>query len=237
MCAISLLKYKHSSGSDVACAGFICIRVVDSFVGGVVNRGASIVTDNFSNSFIAVTYRGRGRLFGGVVLMGPPDLARLGRVPGEGSHLLGTTLRVPVFKALICRVVMSHSGVGGLFVRGVCCGPFRISGRVTSTCCRTTRGNKCCAEFLCSDLTTGCVGVGVYRTLGTLSGDVCVIRNRARPGKGTIASSCYTSGPTVRISILGRAGRLPRIRTPRTFLRRIGVFFWTLCLDRGRSAD
>lgn len=223
MCAVSLLNYNYSSHPKLACAGCLCMRLVAGFVGRVVKRGASMVISNRSYPFMLVTYTGSRAVVGGIVVVGPPGLMNLTGVPAGHDGFVGGVLCSPVLNAFVCGVCMG----GGAVTRTLyssCCARGRVDRGSVLACFRTTRGRRAGSGCLFTYRGAECAGTGILRYLGGLGGDVSVVMKGDGPRGSLTTDRCRGCLPSVRVTKVTGAGRLPRVRGYSRFVRGMRVF-------------
>lgn len=221
---IDLLGCGRSAKPGITYTNFLYVQLICDFVKDVIKEKTDIIASGMSSSFAVMSCLNEKEYLGKLMLVNPPSLNSLQKMPGYKEKLLKTALEIPVFGTLVYHMIVSRENTSNLFIENMYHNPFHVSDEIIDTYYEAAHKGGCYAKFLLGSLIGKYVNISINHALSSI--DNCIYIVSGEDSNSQLISNEYTRlNPAIESVQISKTKHLPHMEDPEHFLEQVGVFF------------
>lgn len=221
---IDLLGCGRSAKPGITYTNFLYVQLICDFVKDVIKEKTDIIASGMSSSFAVMSCLNEKEYLGKLMLVNPPSLNSLQKMPGYKEKLLKTALEIPVFGTLVYHMIVSRENTSNLFMENMYHNPFHVSDEIIDTYYEAAHKGGCYAKFLLGSLIGKYVNISIDHALSSI--DNCIYIVSGEESNSQLISNEYTRlNPAIESVQISKTKHLPHMEDPEHFLEQVGIFF------------
>lgn len=221
---IDLLGCGRSAKPGITYTNFLYVQLICDFVKDVIKEKTDIIASGMSCSFAVMSCLNEKEYLGKLMLVNPPSLNSLQKMPGYKEKSLKTALEIPVFGTLVYHMIVSRENTSNLFMENMYYNPFHVSNEIIDTYYEAAHKGGCYAKFLLGSLIGKYVNISIDHALSSI--DNCLYIVSGEESNSQLITNEYTRlNPAIESVQISKTKHLPHMEDPEHFLEQVGIFF------------
>lgn len=221
---IDLLGCGRSEKPGITYTNFLFVQLICDFIKDVIKEKADIIASGMSCSFAVMSCLNEKDHLGKLMLVNPPSLTSLRRMPGSKEKLLKFALEIPVFGTLVYHMIVSRENTSNFFIENMYYNPFHVSEDIIDTYYEAAHKGGYYAKFLFSSLIGKYMNISIAHALSSI--DNCLYIVSGEESSSDIAADEYTKvNPSIETAKIANTKHLPHMEDPEHFLEQVSIFF------------
>lgn len=221
---IDLLGCGRSAKPGITYTNFLYVQLICDFVKDVIKEKTDIIASGMSCSFAVMSCLNEKEYLGKLMLVNPPSLNSLQKIPGYKEKLLKTALEIPVFGTLVYHMIVSRENTSNLFIENMYHNPFHVSDEIIDTYYEAAHKGGCYAKFLLGSLIGKYVNISIDHALSSIDNCLYIVSGEESSIQ-LIANEYARLNPAIESVQIPKTKRLPHMEDPEHFLEQVGIFF------------
>lgn len=222
--AIDLLGCGRSEKPRITYTNYLYVQLIADFIKNVIGEKADVIASGYSGSFTVLASYTNPEFISKIILINPPSLASLNKVPSKRSKLYKFILEFPIFGTLIYNIKTCQSNIQLLFTEKYLYNPFSVTPEMVDTYYEAAHKSLSNSKFLLSSLVAGYTNNNITHALKEINQSVTILYCEGENDSEKIAESYTTCNPAIESCMLKHAKHLPQLETPGKFLEILNIY-------------
>ena len=222
--AIDLLGCGRSEKPRITYTNYLYVQLIADFIKNIIGEKADVIASGYSGSFTVLASYTNPEFINKIVLINPPSLASLNKVPSKRSKLYKFILEFPIFGTLIYNIKTCQSNIQLLFTEKYLYNPFSVTPEMVDTYYEAAHKSLSNSKFLLSSLVAGYTNNNITHALKEINQSVTILYCEGENDSEKIAESYTTYNPAIESCMLKHAKHLPQLETPGKFLEILNIY-------------
>lgn len=222
--AIDLLGCGRSEKPRITYTNYLYVQLIADFIKNVIGEKADVIASGYSGSFTVLASYTNPEFINKIILINPPSLASLNKVPSKRSKLYKFILEFPIFGTLIYNIKTCQSNIQLLFTEKYLYNPFSVTPEMVDTYYEAAHKSLSNSKFLLSSLVAGYTNNNITHALKEINQSVTILYCEGENDSEKIAESYTTCNPAIESCMLKHAKHLPQLETPGKFLEILNIY-------------
>lgn len=222
--AIDLLGCGRSEKPRITYTNYLYVQLIADFIKNIIGEKTDVIASGYSGSFTVLASYTNPELINKIVLINPPSLASLNKVPSKRSKLYKFILEFPIFGTLIYNIKTCQSNIQLLFTEKYLYNPFSVTPEMVDTYYEAAHKSLSNSKFLLSSLVAGYTNNNITHALREINQSVTILYCEGETDSEKIAESYTTYNPAIESCMLKHAKHLPQLEIPEKFLEILNIY-------------
>ena len=222
--AIDLLGCGRSEKPRITYTNYLYVQLIADFIKNIIGKKTDVIASGYSGSFTVLASYTNPEFINKIVLINPPSLASLNKVPSKRSKLYKFILEFPIFGTLIYNIKTCQSNIQLLFTEKYLYNPFSVTPEMVDTYYEAAHKSLSNSKFLLSSLVAGYTNNNITHALKEINQSVTILYCEGENDSEKIAESYTTCNPAIESCMLKHAKHLPQLETPGKFLEILNIY-------------
>ena len=195
--AIDLLGCGRSEKPRITYTNYLYVQLIADFIKNVIGEKADVIASGYSGSFTILASYTNPEFISKIILINPPSLASLNKVPSKRSKLYKFILEFPIFGTLIYNIKTCQSNIQLLFTEKYLYNPFSVTPEMVDTYYEAAHKSLSNSKFLLSSLVAGYTNNNITHALREINQSVTILYCEGETDSEKIAESYTTYNPAI----------------------------------------
>ena len=222
--AIDLLGCGRSEKPRITYTNYLYVQLIADFIKNIIGEKTDVIASGYSGSFTVLASYTNPEFINKIVLINPPSLASLNKVPSKRSKLYKFILEFPIFGTLIYNIKTCQSNIQLLFTEKYLYNPFSVTPEMVDTYYEAAHKSLSNSKFLLSSLVAGYTNNNITHSLREINQSVTILYCEGETDSEKIAESYTTYNPAIESCMLKHAKHLPQLEIPEKFLEILNIY-------------
>lgn len=222
--AIDLLGCGRSEKPRITYTNYLYVQLIADFIKNIIGEKTDVIASGYSGSFTVLASYTNPEFINKIVLINPPSLASLNKVPSKRSKLYKFILEFPIFGTLIYNIKTCQSNIQLLFTEKYLYNPFSVTPEMVDTYYEAAHKSLSNSKFLLSSLVAGYTNNNITHALKEINQSVTILYCEGENDSEKIAESYTTYNPAIESCMLKHAKHLPQLEIPEKFLEILNIY-------------
>lgn len=222
--AIDLLGCGRSEKPRITYTNYLYVQLIADFIKNIIGEKTDVIASGYSGSFTVLASYINPEFINKIVLINPPSLASLNKVPSKRSKLYKFILEFPIFGTLIYNIKTCQSNIQLLFTEKYLYNPFSVTPEMVDTYYEAAHKSLSNSKFLLSSLVAGYTNNNITHALREINQSVTILYCEGETDSEKIAESYTTYNPAIESCMLKHAKHLPQLEIPEKFLEILNIY-------------
>jgi len=222
--AIDLLGCGRSEKPRITYTNYLYVQLIADFIKNIIGEKTDVIASGYSSSFTVLASYTNPEFINKIVLINPPSLASLNKVPSKRSKLYKFILEFPIFGTLIYNIKTCQSNIQLLFTEKYLYNPFSVTPEMVDTYYEAAHKSLSNSKFLLSSLVAGYTNNNITHALREINQSVTILYCEGETDSEKIAESYTTYNPAIESCMLKHAKHLPQLEIPEKFLEILNIY-------------
>ena len=222
--AIDLLGCGRSEKPRITYTNYLYVQLIADFIKNVIGEKADVIASGYSGSFTVLASYTNPEFISKIILINPPSLASLNKVPSKRSKLYKFILEFPIFGTLIYNIKTCQSNIQLLFTEKYLYNPFSVTPEMVDTYYEAAHKSLSNSKFLLSSLVAGYTNNNITHALREINQSVTILYCEGETDSEKIAESYTTYNPAIESCMLKHAKHLPQLEFSEKFLEILNIY-------------
>lgn len=214
----------RSDKQHITYTNYLYVQAVSDFIKNVIHEKTDVITSGFSGSFTILACHNENELFGKILMINPPELSKLNKIPTKRSKLYKSFIELPVFGTLIYNMITCQSNVQLLFTENYLYNPFHIKAEWLDTYYEAAHKGMGSARFLFSSILGGYTNNNISHALKNLNNSIFIIEGESESQKDEVLSQYVELNPAIETYTLENTKHLPQLEAPEKLFDCLSIF-------------
>lgn len=214
----------RSDKQHITYTNYLYVQAVSDFIKNVIHEKTDVITSGFSGSFTILACHNENELFGKILMINPPELSKLNKIPTKRSKLYKSFIELPVFGTLIYNMITCQSNVQLLFTENYLYNPFHIKAEWLDTYYEAAHKGMGSARFLFSSILGGYTNNNISHALKNLNNSIFIIEGESESQKDEVLSQYVELNPAIETYTLENTKHLPQLEVPEKLFDCLSIF-------------
>lgn len=221
---IDLLGCGRSDKQKITYTNYMYVQIITDFIKNVIHEKTDIITSGYSGSFAVMACHNECDLIGKIIMINPPSLASLNKIPDKQTKLYKFLLEIPVFGTLVYNMITCQSNVQLMFTEKYLYNPFNISAEMLDTYYEAAHKGMGNAKFLYTSMIGRYTNNNICHALKEINNSIFIIEGIAEKDSVEITEQYMDYNPAIETVILKGCKHLPQLETPAKLLEQLNIF-------------
>lgn len=222
--AIDLLGCGRSEKPRITYTNYLYVQLIADFIKNIIGEKTDVIASGYSGSFTVLASYTNPEFINKIVLINPPSLASLNKVPSKRSKLYKFILEFPIFGTLIYNIKTCQSNIQLLFTEKYLYNPFSVTPEMVDTYYEAAHKSLSNSKFLLSSLVAGYTNNNITHALKEINQSVTILYCEGENDSEKIAESYTTYNPAIESCMLKHAKHLPQLEISEKFLEILNIY-------------
>lgn len=222
--AIDLLGCGRSEKPRITYTNYLYVQLIADFIKNIIGEKTDVIASGYSGSFTVLASYTNPEFINKIVLINPPSLASLNKVPSKRSKLYKFILEFPIFGTLIYNIKTCQSNIQLLFTEKYLYNPFSVTPEMVDTYYEAAHKSLSNSKFLLSSLVAGYTNNNITHALREINQSVTILYCEGETDSEKIAESYTTYNPAIESCMLKHVKHLPQLEIPEKFLEILNIY-------------
>ena len=222
--AIDLLGCGRSEKPRITYTNYLYVQLIADFIKNIIGEKTDVIASGYSGSFTVLASYTNPEFINKIVLINPPSLASLNKVPSKRSKLYKFILEFPIFGTLIYNIKTCQSNIQLLFTEKYLYNPFSVTPEMVDTYHEAAHKSLSNSKFLLSSLVAGYTNNNITHALREINQSVTILYCEGETDSEKIAESYTTYNPAIESCMLKHAKQLPQLEISEKFLEILNIY-------------
>lgn len=222
--AIDLLGCGRSEKPRITYTNYLYVQLIADFIKNIIGEKTDVIASGYSGSFTVLASYTNPEFINKIVLINPPSLASLNKVPSKRSKLYKFILEFPIFGTLIYNIKTCQSNIQLLFTEKYLYNPFSVTPEMVDTYYEAAHKSLSNSKFLLSSLVAGYTNNNITHALREINQSVTILYCEGETDSEKITESYTTYNPAIESCMLKHAKHLPQLEIPEKFLEILNIY-------------
>lgn len=216
--ALDLLGCGRSEKPKITYTNYLYVQLISDFIKNVIHEKSDIVASGFSGSFVLLSCHNESELFGKLVLVNPPSLSSLSKIPNKKSKLYKFLLEIPVFGTLIYNMKTCQNNIQLLLTEQYLFNPFSASAELIDTYYEASHKGYGNARFLLSSIVGNYTNNNITHALKNIDNSIVIINGDAEPQRKEIKENYLKYNQAIEYFHIPKTKHLPQLENANAFV-------------------
>ena len=222
---IDLLGCGRSEKTGMTYTNFVYVQSICDFIKNVIGEKTDVITSGYSGSFVIMACHNEKQLFNKIMMINPPGISTLKKMPGKKGKLLKYFIEIPVFGTLVYHIAVSRNAVTNLFIENLAFDPFHPDQELIDAYYEAAHRGGSFAKSVYANKTAGYMNIDITRALKSIDNSVYIVEGEAENNGQAITEAYQAVNPSVEAVTLDETKHFPQFEVPEKLLEQIGIFF------------
>lgn len=222
--AIDLLGCGRSEKPRITYTNYLYVQLIADFIKNIIGEKTDVIASGYSGSFTVLASYTNPEFINKIVLINPPSLASLNKVPSKRSKLYKFILEFPIFGTLIYNIKTCQSNIQLLFTEKYLYNPFSVTPEMVDTYYEAAHKSLSNSKFLLSSLVAGYTNNNITHALIEINQSVTILYCEGETDSEKIAESYTTYNPAIESCMLKHAKHFPQLEISEKFLEILNIY-------------
>ena len=182
------------------------------------------ITSGYSGSFALMACHNETDLFGKIIMINPPALSTLNKIPDKKSKLYKFLLEIPVFGTLVYNMITCQSNIQLLFTEQYLYNPFNMTAEWLDTYYESAHKGMSSSRYLLSSMIGRYTNNNINHALKAIDQSILSFEGEAERDSKDIISQYTECNPAVEAISLKGAKHLPHMEAPDALMEQLNIF-------------
>lgn len=222
--ALDLLGCGRSEKPRITYTNYLYVQLITDFIKNVIGGKCDVAASGYSGSFTVLASYSNPEYINKILLINPPSLSSLNKVPSKRSKLYKFILEFPIFGTLIYNIKTCQSNIQLLFTEKYLYNPFNVTSEMVDTYYESAHKGFSNSKFLLSSLLGGYTNNNIHHALKEINQSITILCCEGEKDSQNIAESYIACNSAIESCTLKRAKHLPHLETPGKFLEILNIY-------------
>ena len=222
---IDLLGCGRSEKTGMTYTNFVYVQSICDFIKNVIGEKTDVITSGYSGSFVIMACHNEKQLFNKIMMINPPGISTLKKMPGKKGKLLKYFIEIPVFGTLVYHIAVSRNAVTNLFIENLAFDPFHPDQELIDAYYEAAHRGGSFAKSVYANKTAGYMNIDITRAVKSIDNSVYIVEGEAENNGQAITEAYQAVNPSVEAVTLDETRHFPQFEVPEKLLEQIGIFF------------
>lgn len=222
--AVDLLGCGRSEKPRITYTNYLYVQLISDFIKHVIGEKTKVVASGYSGSFSLLSCYSEPEFFDKIILINPPSLTSLNKIPGKRSKLYKFVLELPIFGTLIYNMKTCQSNIQLLFTENYLYNPFNATPEMIDVYYEAAHKSFSDSKFLLSSIIGCYINNSINHALKEIDQSIVILTGEGEPDGNNIVDSYINFNPSVEACMIKKSKHLPQLETPGKFLETLNIY-------------
>lgn len=222
--SIDLLGCGCSDRPILTYTNYLYVQMITDFIKHVVGEKVDVIVSGESSSFILMACSNDNSIINRIVMINPPNIINLAKIPTKRFKLAKYLLYTPVLGTFIYNMKVNKRTISEKFAHSYYYDQNEIAEKDILTFTEASQKDKAHSKFLYASQISRFTNANIICCMDKLDNSICIIAGNANPENILSANQYQNYLPSIEIFEIGKAKKMPHMEKPDEFLNQINIF-------------
>lgn len=203
---------------------FYYVQFLVDFTKSVIGAPVSLLATGLSSSFAVTACNYEPDLFQKLILINPPDIHTLARIPSKRSRMSKALLECPLTGTMLYYSIVSRKKVQKEFTERLFCDPAAVRPEYVDTYYEASHCGGFFGKYLYASIIGNYVYLDIRHALQSVNQDLIILGGAAQEGIHETILFYQAVNPAIESVIIPDTRHLPHLEAPEKVLEQLKIF-------------
>ena len=220
---IDLLGCGRSDKPNITYTNFLYVQLINDFIKQVIGETTDILATGESGAFAISACHNNNSIIRKLILVNPPDIQKLAKIPDKRSKLFINLLQLPVIGTFIYNMLTGRKTTNKLFNEYYFYDPNFIDHDLISTYYETAHMESG-SRYLLASIYGHYTTINLKHCLKTITNSIYFIIGGEKKNNVEITNIYHSILPSIEIETINETKQLPQLEKPFEFIDKAKMF-------------
>lgn len=221
--SVDLLGCGCSDRPVLTYTNYLYVQMITDFIKHVIGEKTDVIVSGESSSFILMACSNDDSIINRVVMINPPDIINLAKIPTKRFKLIKYLLYTPVLGTFIYNMKVNRRTISEEFASSYYYNQNEISENDILTFTEASQKDKTRSKFLYASQISRFTNVNVVCCLSKLNNSIFIITGNANPENVLLANQYQNYLPSIEVIGIEKTKKMPHMEKPDEFIEQIKI--------------
>lgn len=221
--SVDLLGCGCSDRPVLTYTNYLYVQMITDFIKHVIGEKTDIIVSGESSSFILMACSNDDSIINRVVMINPPDIINLAKIPTKRFKLIKYLLYTPVLGTFIYNMKVNRRTISEEFASSYYYNQNEISENDILTFTEASQKDKTRSKFLYASQISRFTNVNVVCCLSKLNNSIFIITGNANPENVLLANQYQNYLPSIEVIGIDKTKKMPHMEKADEFIEQIKI--------------
>lgn len=222
--AIDLPGCGRSEKQKITYTNYLYVQMLCDFIKNVIREKTDIIASGYSGSFAVMACYSEPDLFNRIIMVNPPELEKLQKIPGKRSKFYKFALEIPIIGTLIYNMFTCQSNVQLLFTEKYFFNPFQINAEMIDTYYEAAHKGFSPSKYLLASIIGNYINNNICHALKAINNSIFIIAGEAEENIENTLEEYTGMNPAIETFTMKHTKHLPHLEHGEEFLTQVNIF-------------
>lgn len=221
--SVDLLGCGCSDRPVLTYTNYLYVQMITDFIKHVIGEKTDVIVSGESSSFILMACSNDDSIINRVVMINPPDIINLAKIPTKRFKLIKYLLYTPVLGTFIYNMKVNRRTISEEFASSYYYNQNEISENDILTFTEASQKDKTRSKFLYASQISRFTNVNVVCCLSKLNNSIFIITGNANPENVLLANQYQNYLPSIEVIGIDKTKKMPHMEKTDEFIEQIKI--------------
>ncbi len=223
--AIDLIGCGRSDKPNFTYTNYLYVQLITEFIKEVIGEKVNVAASNYSTSFTILACYSNPDLFNKIMLINPPSVKKLNRIPDKKSKIIKYLLDLPIIGTTLYYILSSKDNIEYTFTEDYLDNPFHLQQKQLNAYYEGAHTGDGSGKHLLSSIEGNYLTVDVSRAIKEINNSIFIVSGSGLENEQKIAEEYVKLNASIECSTINHAKKLPQVETPEEISKLFKIFF------------
>lgn len=222
--AIDLLGCGCSDRPSLTYTNYLYVQLITDFIKNIIKEKTDVIVSGDSCPFVVMACANDNTIIDKVVMVNPPELTSLSKIPTKRSKLLKHLLFLPIIGTFLYNMRWTKKEISEVFISSLYYDPNKVSGSdllASLECCHRDHGNS---KYLYASIVSHYTNINILFALKKLNNSIFILTGKEDPDASLTAIQYQSALPSIEICEIEKSKKLPHMENGNEFVEQASIF-------------
>lgn len=220
---IDLLGCGRSDKPNITYTNFLYVQLINDFIKQVIGETTDILATGESGAFAIAACHNNHSIIRKLILVNPPDINKLSKIPDKRSKLFINIMQLPVIGTFIYNLLTRRENTNKLFNNYYFYNSDLLDHDLISTYYETAHMENN-SKYLLASIYGHYTTINLKHCLKTLTNSIYLIIGGEKENNIENTDLYHSIMPSIEIEVIKETRQLPQLEKPFEFMEKVKIF-------------
>lgn len=221
---IDLLGCGRSHKPNITYTNYLYVQMITDFIKHIIGERTDVISSGLSSSFVLMACHNDDTIIDKVVMITPPSLASLNKIPTNNTKIIKILLNTPVIGTFIYNILFRKKNIAALLKKEYFYNCSKVSDELVDIYYESAHVHNTMSRFLFSSIKGRYVNVGITHMLNSLNNSIFIITGDNNVTEQNISAKQYQElAPSIEIVNIEKSLLVPHLEQSEECLKQIQI--------------
>lgn len=204
---------------------FLYVQFLNDFVKNVIGSKTNVIASGHSSSFAIMACQMEPELYRNLMLINPPSIQRLNKMPTKRHKFLKYFLELPIIGTMIYNINSSIPAIKKQFSTQYFFNPKKVKAKYIGLCHEASHRSGSASKYVYASIRSHFTNLNIIHGLKSINNSIYVVMGAQEPHAQETINGYMELNPAIESSVVMNTKHLPHLEQPGSILTICDIFF------------